>query len=130
MKKVFMSIALLLGVILVLSACGKTTKDKLQGEWKADNSFATDSIGTTMTIKENNVKVVNSDEPTESTIKYFNFKDKDDKEQKHIRFYEDKPSSDLFDKEYPDLEGVLHFKDKNTIEIDTKLDGTYKFTKE
>lgn len=130
MKKAFMSIALLLGVVLILTACGKTSKDKLQGEWKADNSFATDSIGTSMTIEKNNIKVDNSDESNDSKVKYFNFKDKDDEEQKHIRLYDDKPTSDLFVKDSPDIEGVLHFKDKNNIEIETKLDGTYKFTKE
>ncbi|MGW8041222.1 hypothetical protein ACWEX2_13450 [Staphylococcus xylosus] len=130
MKKVFMGIALLLGVVLVLTACGKTSKDRLQGEWKADNSFAEDSIGTSMKIKNNNIKVNNSDENDDYKVKYFNFKDKEGDEQKHIRFYYDKPSSTSFVKDSPDIEGVLHFKDENTITIETKLDGTYKFIKE
>ncbi|RIN27729.1 hypothetical protein [Staphylococcus succinus] len=127
MKKSIVGIVLLVCLTLVLSACGKTSEDKMQGKWKADNSFAMDSIGDSMTIKDHNIKVKGSDE---DSVKYFNFKDSKDKEPKHIRFYTEKPNDRLFDKEYADNEGIVHFTDKNTIEIETEMDGTYKFTKE
>ncbi|MGO1820320.1 MAG: hypothetical protein ACTH0S_11625, partial [Senegalia sp. (in: firmicutes)] len=60
----------------------------------------------------------------------FNFKDKDDKEPKHIRFYTETPKDKTFDKNYPDREGIIHFKDNDTIKIETEMDGTYEFTKE
>lgn len=127
MKKSILGIVLLVTLTLVLSACGKTSEDKMQGKWKADNSFAMDSIGDTMTIKEHNVKVTGADD---SSVKYFNFKDSKDKEPKHIRLYTEKPSDEIFDKNYADYEGIVHFVDKDTIEIETEMDGTYKFKKE
>lgn len=122
-----MGSVLLVCLTLVLSACGKTSEDKMQGKWKADNSFAMDSIGDTMTIKDQSVKVTGSDD---GSVKYFNFKDNKDKDPKHIRFYTEKPNDKIFDKNYADFEGIVHFKDKKTIEIETEMDGTYKFTKE
>lgn len=127
MKKSILSIILLASLTLILSACGKTNEDKLQGTWKADNSDAMRSIGDSMTIEDHHIKVKGG---SETPIKHFNFKDKDDKEAKHIRFYTETPKDKIFDKDFPDTEGVLHFKDNGTIEIGTDMDGTYKFTKE
>lgn len=127
MKKSIIGIVLLVTLSLVLSACGKTSEDKMQGKWKADNSFAMDSIGDTMIIKDHNIKVTGSDD---SSVKYFNFKDDKDKEPKHIRMYTEKPSDKIFDKNYADYEGIVHFIDNKTIEIETEMDGTYKFKKE
>lgn len=127
MKKLIMGIILLASLTVVLSACGKTSEDKMQGTWKADNSFAMNSIGDTMTIKDHNVKVTGADD---GSVKYFDFKDSKDKNPKHIRFYTEKPDSKIFDKNYADYEGIVHFKDNDTIEIETEMDGTYKFKKE
>ncbi|OHO42548.1 hypothetical protein HMPREF2586_00045 [Staphylococcus sp. HMSC034G07] len=130
MKKVLMGIAFLLGVVLVLTACGKTSKDKLQGEWKADNGFAKNYIGETMTIKKNNVKVTGEVAEDSGAIKYFNFKDKDDDEAKHIRLYAETPKEDVFDKDNPMIDGVLHFEDDNTLTIEGEDGAEFKFTKE
>ncbi|MGV3125175.1 hypothetical protein ACEE94_10575 [Staphylococcus epidermidis] len=127
MIKLLKFIAFIAVLLIVLTGCGKTSKDKLQGTWKAENSFAIDAIGEQMTIKDNNVKVKGAEG---TPIKYFNFKDKNDKESKYIRFYTEKSTSEFYDAENPHKEGVLHFKDNNTIEIDTSLDGTYIFKKE
>ncbi|MGW8027992.1 hypothetical protein ACWEYW_13215 [Staphylococcus xylosus] len=124
MRKIVIGLVCLFSLALILSGCDKSNKEKLQGTWKADNSDAIESIGEEMTIKGNNIKV-KSDE--EEPIKYFNFKDKDDDNPKYIRFYTDKSSSKYYNAEYPDREGVLHFKDNDTIEINTSLDGTYIF---
>jgi hypothetical protein len=129
MKKTFMSIALLLGVVLILTACGKTSKDKLQGEWKADNGIANHYIGDTMKINEHNIKVTGGDEET-TKLKYFNFKDKDEKEAKHIRLYAETPKDNVFDKENPMIDGVLHFKDNNSLIIEGEGGEKFKFTKE
>ena len=77
MKKIIMSVVLLAGLVLVLSACGKVYEDKLQGKWKADNEFAMESIGDSMTIDKHSIKVNRG--AKETPVKYFNFKDKDDK---------------------------------------------------
>lgn len=127
MKKIIMSVVLLAGLVLVLSACGKSNEDKLQGKWKADNGFAMESIGDSMTIDKHSIKVEGA---KETPVKYFNFKDKDDKEPKHIRFYTETPKDKIFDKNYPDREGIIHFKDNDKIKIETEMDGTYEFTKE
>ena len=127
MKKSILGIVLLVTLTLVLSACGKTSEDKMQGKWKADNSFAMDSIGDTMTIKEHKVKVTGADD---SSVKYFNFKDSNDKDSKQIRLYAETPKSNVYDKDNPIEEGILKFKDDKTITIDIGMGAVCKFTKE
>lgn len=124
-----MSIALLLGIVLVLTACGKTSQDKLQGEWKADNGIAKHYIGDTMKINGHNIKVTGGDEET-TKLKYFNFKDEDEKEAKHIRLYEDTPKDHTFDKEIPMIDGVLHFEENNSLTIEGEGGEKFKYTKE
>lgn len=127
MKKSIIGIVLLVALSLVLSACGKTSEDKMQGKWKADNSVAQYSLGDSMTIKGNNVKVTGSDG---TKIKYFNFKDSNDKDSKQIRFYAETPKSKVYDKNNPLEEGILKFKDDKTITIDIGMGAVCKFTKE
>lgn len=127
MKKLIMGIILLASLTVVLSACGKTSEDKMQGTWKADNSIAQYSIGDTMTIKDNNIKVTGGEG---TKLKYFNFKDSDDKNAKQIRFYAETPKSKVYDKNNPLEEGILKFKDNKTITIDIGMGAVCKFKKE
>ena len=48
---------------------------------------------------------------------------------KHIRFYTETPKDKIFDKNYPDREGIIHFKDNDTIKIETEMDGKYRIYK-
>lgn len=127
MKKSILGIVLLVTLTLVLSACGKTSEDKMQGKWKADNSVAQYTFGDSMTIKDNNIKVAGSED---TEIKYFNFKDSNDKDSKQIRLYAETPKSNVYDKDNPIEEGILKFKDDKTITIDIGMGAVCKFTKE
>lgn len=127
MKKTILSIVSLVALLFVLSACNSSNKDKMQGTWIADNYFAKDTLGREMHIENNNIKVNDNDIPSFSKVKYFNFEDKD--EQKNIRFYEDKPNSDAFDKSMSDQDGMLSFDGEGNMIIDTKDAGKLKFKK-
>lgn len=95
MKKTFYLLAILCVLTLILSACSKDNKDKMQGTWKADTITTKNDIGEKMTINGQTIKVSDNDTISEDDkLKYFNFKNKnntkirlynDKKRQRHIR---------------------------------------------
>lgn len=116
-----------LGILLVtLSACNKDNEDKLQGKWKADNAQAVSSVGTELVFKDGKIEN-NGSEENLLDLKSYTFKDE---EQTFIRLYTDSPNDEMYDKNYPKVEGVLKFKDNNHISIETTDDGTYKLKKD
>lgn len=127
MKRTIIFIVSLISLMFLLTACNTSNKDKMQGTWVADNYFAKETLGREITIKEHNITVNDDNIPDFNKVKYYNFEDKD--EQKNIRFYEDKPNSDMFDKSMPDQEGMLSFDDNGNMIIDTKDAGKLKFKK-
>lgn len=127
MKKGIIFIISLISLAFLLTACNTSNKEKMQGTWVADNYFAKEALGREITINEHNIKVSDDNIPEFNKVKYYNFEDKD--EQKNIRFYEDKPNSDDFDKSMSDQEGMISFDDKGNMIIDTKDAGKLKFKK-
>lgn len=121
-KLIYVSMFIFLSVVLV--ACSNSNKDKIQGTWKSSNSDALRSLGTKVVFKEN--KAFNDGDDSLLDIKYYNFKDDD---QTIIRLYEEDKNDKLFMKDEPAVYGVLKFKDKNTITIDTNDDGVYELKK-
>ncbi|MGP5096195.1 hypothetical protein [Staphylococcus equorum] len=129
MKKRIASIISLMGLLLILSACGNTNQNKMQGEWEADNDISKNYIGEKMKISDDEVKV--SGKGVEGTdIKHLNFKDKDDDESKTVRFYTKTPNEDDFDEQETVLEGDVRFEDNDKkMIIDGGMGMTFKFTK-
>lgn len=127
MKKTFYLLAILCVLTLILSACSKDNKDKMQGTWKADTITTKNDIGEKMTINGQTIKVSDNDTISEDDkLKYFNFKNKNNTK---IRLYNDKKDSDTYDKDIPTIEGKLIFSD-DKMTIKTKTNEKYEFIKE
>lgn len=122
MKKLILGVLMFSIACLVLTACGKSNHDKLQGTWIAQNQATAEEFGNEMKIEKNNIK--SSDH---LAYKYFNFKD--DKETQ-INFYDETPQSKYFDKTSPMLETNIEFGDNDTLIIkDDDTTFKYKFMK-
>lgn len=129
MKKTFYLLAILCVLTLILSACSKDNKDKMQGTWKAGNITTEEFIdGESMTIKNNKITINKPNKDTSKSVlfKYFNFKDE---EQENIRLYSDDNNSKYFDKKMPDEEGTIEIKDDN-LYIKDSTGYKYKFSKQ
>lgn len=123
MKKLII-ISFFMILVLTLAGCNNSNKDKLEGSWKSTNSEALDSLGSKIVFKED--KAYNDGSDSRLNIKYYNFKDE---EQTIIRLYEENKDEAMYSEDNPAVYGVLKFKDKNTITIDTNDDGIYELKK-
>lgn len=121
-KLIYVSMFIFLSIVLV--ACSNSNKDKIQGTWKSSNSDALRSLGTKIVFKEN--KVFNDGDESRLDIKSYNFKDED---QTIIRLYRENQNESIYSEDNPAVYGVLKFKDKNTLTIDTNDDGVYELKK-
>lgn len=121
-KLIYVSMFIILSIVLV--ACSNSNKEKLQGTWKSSNSDALRSLGTKVVFKEN--KVFNDGDESRLDIKSYNFKDED---QTIIRLYRENQNESIYSEDNPAVYGVLKFKDKNTLTIDTNDDGVYELKK-
>jgi len=130
MKKLVLGVVFLASLLLILSACGNGTQNKMQGDWQADNDMAESYIGKEMKIEGDKVKVSGKGD-SGTDIKYFDFKDKDDDESKYIRFYTSEPKDDDFDKKDTTLEGEVEFDDNGKKFSVKAIEGmTFDFKKE
>ena len=128
MKKIIMGTIFIASMLIVLSACGNSNQDKMQGNWKPKNIQAKDYVGKKMEINKQNVKTVGTTEKGENVV-YFNFKDKDSENPKRVRLYTSKPKDKDFDKSNPNLEGDLSFENNGKLMI-IDCDGIkFKFNK-
>lgn len=128
MKRIIYLVSLVCLLTLILCACSKDNKDRIQGTWKADTKDTQDDIGEELVVKGQNIKINDdNDVLTDSDfLKYYNFKDKN---HTKIRFYTEKPDSEDFDKSIPHIEGNLTFS-KNKMIIKTSTNYKYEFVKE
>lgn len=122
MKNIIKIGLIVVSLLIVLSACGKSNKDKLQGTWIAQNQATAEEFGNEITINKNNIKSTD-----DLAYKYFNFKD--DKETQ-INFFDENPQSEYFDKESPALETNMKLEKDDTLIIkDDDTTFEYKFMK-
>lgn len=131
MRNRIIGVISLMGLLLVLSACGNESQNKMQGEWKADNDITKEYIGEKMEINDDEVKVSGLGEEG-TDIKYLNFIDEDDDKPKTVRFYTSTPEDDDFDKKEAVLEGDVQFEDndkKMTIDGGLGMGMEIEFTK-
>lgn len=126
MKKIITCTIFLTSLIVLLSACGNSSEDKIQGEWKASNDVAKQYIGEKVEINNQDVKV--SGKGNEGTdMKYVKVEDKKDGKDTYIKFYTSKPKDD--DEDDTALEGELTFEDDGKEMIVNGAGIEFKFTK-
>lgn len=126
MKKIITCTIFLASLIVLLSACGNSSEDKIQGEWKASNDVAKQYVGEKVEINNQDVKV--SGKGNEGTdMKYVKVEDKKDGKDTYIKFYSSKPKDD--DEDDTALEGELTFEDDGKEMIVNGAGINFKFTK-
>lgn len=126
MKKIITCTIFLASLIVLLSACGNSSEDKIQGEWKASNDVAKQYVGEKVEINNQDVKV--SGKGNEGTdMKYVKVEDKKDGKATYIKFYSSKPKDD--DEDDTALEGELTFEDDGKEMIVNGAGINFKFTK-
>ncbi|PTK45340.1 hypothetical protein BUZ69_10805 [Staphylococcus saprophyticus] len=126
MKKIITCTIFLASLIVLLSACGNSSEDKVQGEWKASNDVAKQYVGEKVEINNQDVKVSGKgDEGTD--MKYVKVEDKKDDKDTYIKFYKSKPKDD--DEDDTALEGELTFEDDGKEMIVNGAGINFKFTK-
>lgn len=126
MKKIITCTIFLASLIILLSACGNSSEDKIQGEWKASNDIAKQYVGEKVEINNQDVKV--SGKGNEGTdMKYVKVEDKKDGKDTYIKFYSSKPKDD--DEDNTALEGELTFEDNGKEMIVNGAGINFKFTK-
>lgn len=126
MKKIITCTIFLASLIVLLSACGNSSEDKVQGEWKASNDVAKQYVGEKVEINNQDVKVSGKgDEGTD--MKYVKVEDKKDGKDTYIKFYSSKPKDD--DEDNTALEGELTFEDDGKEMIVNGAGINFKFTK-
>lgn len=126
MKKIITCTIFLASLIVLLSACGNSSEDKIQGEWKASNDVAKQYVGEKVEINNQDVKV--SGKGNEGTdMKYVKVEDKKDGKDTYIKFYSSKPKDD--DEDNTALEGELTFEDDGKEMIVNGAGINFKFTK-
>ena len=126
MKKIITCTIFLASLIVLLSACGNSSEDKVQGEWKASNDVAKQYVGEKVEINNQDVKVSGKgDEGTD--MKYVKVEDKKDGKDTYIKFYSSKPKDD--DEDNTALEGELTFEDDGKEMIVNGAGIEFKFTK-
>ncbi|RIM29762.1 hypothetical protein BUY35_06935 [Staphylococcus cohnii] len=126
MKKIITCTIFLASLIVLLSACGNSSEDKVQGEWKASNDVAKQYVGEKVEINNQDVKVSGKgDEGTD--MKYVKVEDKKDDKDTYIKFYTSKPKDD--DEDDTALEGELTFEDDGKEMIVNGAGIEFKFTK-
>lgn len=126
MKKIITCTIFLASLIVLLSACGNSSEDKIQGEWKASNDVTKQYVGEKVEINNQDVKV--SGKGNEGTdMKYVKVEDKKDGKDTYIKFYSSKPKDD--DEDDTALEGELTFEDDGKEMIVNGAGIEFKFTK-
>lgn len=126
MKKIITCTIFLASLIVLLSACGNSSEDKIQGEWKASNDVTKQYVGEKVEINNQDVKV--SGKGNEGTdMKYVKVEDKKDDKDTYIKFYSSKPKDD--DEDDTALEGELTFEDDGKEMIVNGAGIEFKFTK-
>lgn len=126
MKKIITCTIFLASLIVLLSACGNSSEDKVQGEWKASNDVAKQYVGEKVEINNQDVKV--SGKGNEGTdMKYVKVEDKKDGKDTYIKFYSSKPKDD--DEDNTALEGELTFEDDGKEMIVNGAGIEFEFTK-
>lgn len=126
MKKIITCTIFLASLIVLLSACGNSSEDKVQGKWKASNDVAKQYVGEKVEINNQDVKV--SGKGNEGTdMKYVKVEDKKDDKDTYIKFYSSKPKDD--DEDDTALEGELTFEDDGKEMIVNGAGIEFKFTK-
>lgn len=126
MKKIITCTIFLASLIVLLSACGNSSENKVQGEWKASNDVTKQYVGEKVEINNQDVKV--SGKGNEGTdMKYVKVEDKKDGKDTYIKFYSSKPKDD--DEDDTALEGELTFEDDGKEMIVNGAGINFKFTK-
>ncbi|MBW0768700.1 hypothetical protein [Mammaliicoccus lentus] len=105
-------------LFFILAACGKPS-DKLEGDWVSTNPETTKVFGKEFSFKDHNFK----SKQDGIFIKYYSFTDDN---EKNINFYDEKPSDNHFDKNYPSEEGILKI-EGDEASITTEFNGEMTF---
>ncbi len=118
--KRLVSFLLLMGLLLVLTACADKD-DQLKGEWLSTSPETTKFLGESFKMEDGNFKSSDSS----SFLVYYEYSGSN---KNIIKIYDSKPSSDNFDKDYPDIIGNFKI-DGDKAYIETAENGKMTFTR-